>query len=524
MPVITRALLRKRSEHNEGIISTMQELTLHQEELENINEVLGLSCRKIKILMLQNNIISRMENLVHLKELEYLNLALNNVKKIEGLQNCEFLNKIDLTVNFVDVDELEESIDHLISREHLKDLYMMGNPCQANWEGFASFVIAKLPQLQTLDGTEITRSLQILARQKLPDLEIELRQLAVIKRRELAVASKLKDLKNIESDIAAGKKTQALSGNSGEALDVAEEAVIEEDREQLTENTPEVRQEIYRELAQQKKEKDDRDKANGPKERDYDNEQLASIEDTRLKEKENGEKEIRQKNEGGWEFKWDEESRQSFISLEVFVSRHLDSSLMDVDVHPTYVSVIIKSKVLRLRLPAEVKSSEAKCQRSKTTGSLLIIMPKVDPKENSLTIRGDVRAREKTTEDTVFRSFDTEGIRIGAKNNKSTTEKTIIRPKKLSLQEQILQDALANDLSNNVNHIPPTDLDEGGISSISSSHLLGFETKTPYKSSTLSSIIRKPPIPSDVDSSFSLDNIGEEGNEESLVSHIEELD
>ena len=172
MPVITRALLRKRSEHNEGIISTMQELTLHQEELEDINEVLGMTCRKIKILMLQNNIISRIENLVHLKELEYLNLALNNVRKIEGLQNCEFLHKIDLTVNFIDVDELEDSINHLMSRENLKDLYMMGNPSQVNWVGFQYFVVAKLPQLRTLDGTEITRSLQILARQKLPQLEV----------------------------------------------------------------------------------------------------------------------------------------------------------------------------------------------------------------------------------------------------------------------------------------------------------------------------------------------------------------
>lgn len=34
MPHITRELLRKRSEHNESIISTLEELTLHQEELE----------------------------------------------------------------------------------------------------------------------------------------------------------------------------------------------------------------------------------------------------------------------------------------------------------------------------------------------------------------------------------------------------------------------------------------------------------------------------------------------------------
>ena len=30
---------------------------------------------------------------------------------------------------------------------------------------------------------------------------------------------------------------------------------------------------------------------------------------------------------------------------QVFVPRHLDSSLIDVDVHPTYVSIIIKTKV-----------------------------------------------------------------------------------------------------------------------------------------------------------------------------------
>jgi hypothetical protein len=34
--------------------------------------------------MLQNNIIPRMENLHHLKELEYLNLALNNIDMIQG--------------------------------------------------------------------------------------------------------------------------------------------------------------------------------------------------------------------------------------------------------------------------------------------------------------------------------------------------------------------------------------------------------------------------------------------------------
>jgi protein TilB len=63
--------------------------------------------------------------------------------------------------------------------------------------------------------------------------------------------------------------------------------------------------------------------------------------------------------------------------LEIKLSKFLDSSLVDVDVHPTYVSVVIKGKVLRLRLPAEVRVSDSKCQRSKTSGSLSVIMPKV---------------------------------------------------------------------------------------------------------------------------------------------------
>lgn len=173
MPIITRALIRKRSEHNEGIISTLEELTLHQEELEGINEVLGATCRKLKILYLQNNIIPKLENLHHLKELQYINLALNNIQKIEGLQNCECINKIDLTANFVDVDNLESSINHLAGRSSLRELYMMGNPCEANWSGFVHYVVAKLPQLHSLDGAEITKSMQIMARQKLSSLEVK---------------------------------------------------------------------------------------------------------------------------------------------------------------------------------------------------------------------------------------------------------------------------------------------------------------------------------------------------------------
>jgi hypothetical protein len=63
----------------------IEELSLHQMEIEKI-ETVGTLCRKLQILYLQNNIIGKIENLHHLKELRYLNLTLNNISLIEGLQ------------------------------------------------------------------------------------------------------------------------------------------------------------------------------------------------------------------------------------------------------------------------------------------------------------------------------------------------------------------------------------------------------------------------------------------------------
>jgi protein TilB len=90
MVKITVELLRRRSEHNEGELSTLEEISLHQFDIDKI-ENLDKYCRKLKILYLQNNVIPRMENLNRLKSLEYLNLALNNIQKIEGIERCESL-------------------------------------------------------------------------------------------------------------------------------------------------------------------------------------------------------------------------------------------------------------------------------------------------------------------------------------------------------------------------------------------------------------------------------------------------
>ena len=91
------------------------------------------NCRFLKIVYLQNNLISRIEGVHRLKRLEYLNLALNNITRVENLEGCESLHKLDLTVNFVDLDELA-SLRSLKENLALRELYMTGNPCAVRWE------------------------------------------------------------------------------------------------------------------------------------------------------------------------------------------------------------------------------------------------------------------------------------------------------------------------------------------------------------------------------------------------------
>ncbi len=81
--------------------------------------------------------------------------------------------------------------------------------------------------------------------------------------------------------------------------------------------------------------------------------------------------------EGKWTYSWEDE-HPDYIRLDVSVPKHLSTSLIDVDVHPTFITIIIKSKILRLKLPEEVKSEESKAQRSTITGHLLITMPRIN--------------------------------------------------------------------------------------------------------------------------------------------------
>lgn len=111
-------------------------------------------------------------------------------------------------------------------------------------------------------------------------------------------------------------------------------------------------------------------------------------------------------------------------------------------------------QVLRLRLPAEVKVSESKCQRAKVNGALLIIMPKLDAKANAISLRGDQRAAQRAATATSASGGGAGGAasqgparsiasqQRAASTTISQPQRTVLKPKKLSLQEQMMQEAM----------------------------------------------------------------------------------
>ena len=69
------------------------------------------------------------------------------------------------------------------------------------------------------------------------------------------------------------------------------------------------------------------------------------------------------------------------LQVSVGLPRFLDASLIHVDSHPTYITIVIKGKVLRLRFPEEVNSDAGTAKRSATSGELVITLPKVNTKK-----------------------------------------------------------------------------------------------------------------------------------------------
>ena len=246
-------------------------------------------------------------------------------------------------MNFIDVDALEASMDNLASLGHLRELYLLGNPA-ATWTSCRSYVISRLPILELLDGKEITRAERIQAARSRGELTSELRELAASKTATTAAA-------------AADPMVPALPTNS---IDDHENGDSEEPW------CPATRTKMYLDIAAKREADEARKRVNEPQWRDAAVEQHDTVAAVRAAEasRPSGKTEstsggssvpvpqpqeegpsIKQCNQGRWEFAVEDNERTGTVVLRLSLNRFLDSSLVDVDVHPTYVSVVIKGKV-----------------------------------------------------------------------------------------------------------------------------------------------------------------------------------
>ncbi|XP_029779772.1 protein tilB homolog isoform X1 [Suricata suricatta] len=377
---ITEDLIRRNSEHNDCVIFSLEELSLHQQEIERLEHI-DKWCRDLKILYLQNNLIGKIENVSKLKKLEYLNLALNNIEKIENLEGCEGLTKLDLTVNFIGELSSVKTLQHNI---HLKELFLMGNPC-ADFDGYRQFVVATLQQLKWLDGKEIERSERIQAWQNFPVIEQQVREqeAAYCLKRAQDKEEAQRKLREEEENEAKERSRSGSEGQSPFSVGNDDHVLAPEGQEgvynqkKFKDNvddlefwnkpslfTPESRLETLRHMEKQRK---DQEKLSGKKKK---------VKPPRILITEDGK--ALNVNEPKLDFSLKEDEKHNQIILDLAVYRYMDTSLIDVDVQPTYVRVMVKGKPFQLVLPAEVKPDSSSAKRSQTTGHLVICMPKVD--------------------------------------------------------------------------------------------------------------------------------------------------
>nr|XP_023671375.1 protein tilB homolog isoform X1 [Paramormyrops kingsleyae] len=372
---VTEELIRRRAEHNNCEILSLEEVSLHQQDIEKI-EYIDKWCKELKILYLQNNIISRIENVNRLKKLEYLNLALNNIEVIENLEGCESLQKLDLTVNFIGKLSSIESLRHNL---HLRELFLVGNPC-TEFEGYRQFVVASVPQLKWLDGQEIPRSERIRAAQSREAVRCRVREqeLKYLQKR----AREKQEAQGIGEDQKLRKKKDMKNvlGSDGCWDTNINNIIPDENKENQKEQNPEQEPDSDREFWE-------KPCAFTPESR---LEAHRHMEEKRRQEEKERAKDLKPKNprtlvtkegrvlnvnEPKLDFSLRDDTEVSQLVLDLAVYRHMDTSLLDVDVQPTYIRVTVKGKVFQLVLPAEVLPDSSTAQRSQTTGHLVVTMP-----------------------------------------------------------------------------------------------------------------------------------------------------
>jgi protein TilB len=345
MGKMTVDLLRRRAEHNEGCLSDLKEIALHQQDLEKI-EVVGDMCRQLEILYLCNNYIGKIEGLHHLKNLQYLNLAVNNIVYIEGLDGCEMLTRLDLTLNFIgDM----ACIANLRANSFLETLHLTGNACTKT-PGYRAFVVHTLPHLVDLDGDVIRRSEKILARQDEDEVTEVVNDESVKVREEERLKQEL---------ISKGIDPFPPKFN--------------EKGERVYGHTPEERIQILRENEESEYQRKNRPPEPGSISAIH---QELNKKPVKLTPEEEIEKygRLLMRNEGKIPFTFEEDGETEVV-VTCEPGKYISTTLINVEVEMHFIRITVKGKVLQLPLTVEVSPTLAKVERSAITGQLKLTIP-----------------------------------------------------------------------------------------------------------------------------------------------------
>ncbi|KAL3311473.1 Protein tilB [Cichlidogyrus casuarinus] len=313
-----------------------------------------------------------------LKKLEYLNLALNNIERIENLEGCESLNKLDLTVNFV--GELT-SITNLTASIFLRELFLTGNPC-TQFDGYRKYVIASLPQLTSLDGQEIEKKEIIEALQEYEIISKKIEE----QERDYAERRREERLENLKRMHAREDKIK----QSGEKIT---DEIDKEFWQEVVPFSPESRVESHNMIQRKKHQTDKPKEAPQPRPLFAPDGRPYNI------------------NEPKINFTFEDSIDESLGCVKVLklnVFRHLDTSLIDCDIHPNYVRVTIKGKLLQLNLEDEISPDNSFAQRSRTTGEMILKLKKIkQDKLNMPIVEREIRKTDnKPTKTTRFLEFE----------------------------------------------------------------------------------------------------------------------
>ena len=68
-----------------------------------------------------------------------------------------------MTLNFIEIEDFEESIDNLAEVPDFRELYFVGNPA-AQWEHWKDYIVARVDTLGRLDGDDVTKSWKLSAK------------------------------------------------------------------------------------------------------------------------------------------------------------------------------------------------------------------------------------------------------------------------------------------------------------------------------------------------------------------------